>query len=276
MPWKEIKGRPYWYTSRRIGDRVVSEYGGRGLEGELWSMLKEEDKEVRRLERERRREERSWYAGLEAESAELAGRAIAAARSYLGAMGYHRRWRQWRRERGFVVNATDLIAGANLKPPDVAERVECLLDSLDITALANLAPGFMGGEVQSEANREKWTQRMIGDVNRHASELLGPGSAAGAERVLAVTAGLVFLELRLEESRSWSRRNSMETPLALDEHEQRRVDRLRRRYASLIKTLAEVRKLTAPLIGQIIVQNNARGGRGAVQAANIIQESPRP
>jgi hypothetical protein len=50
MPWKERKGRKYYYVSERIGRRVVSRYIGRGHEADHIAALVEEAQQLRRAE----------------------------------------------------------------------------------------------------------------------------------------------------------------------------------------------------------------------------------
>src|SRR3954454_3977837 len=99
MAWKRIGNHSYYYRSRRVGGRVVSDYVGRGEVATLMAQVTELD----RLERDERREEEQdereaaereemrfaeWFAAVE----DLANGALMAA-------GFHKHRGQWRRRR---------------------------------------------------------------------------------------------------------------------------------------------------------------------------------
>ena len=96
MAWEERSGRCYYYRKRREGGRVLSEYVGGGLAGEMAAMLEQMERERRAAEREPWRRQIAAEAALDQEVGEydeLVRRLTAAA---LLASGYYRAKRQWR------------------------------------------------------------------------------------------------------------------------------------------------------------------------------------
>jgi hypothetical protein len=105
MAWEtRQRGTRYYTRSRKVGGRVVREYVGRGIVGELAAREDEARRQQRtealaRRREERRRDEeesralRDLVASLDALAATLTA-------ATLGAAGYHRHDRgQWRRRR---------------------------------------------------------------------------------------------------------------------------------------------------------------------------------
>lgn len=106
MAWESrSRGGRYYTRSRRIGGRVVREYVGRGLLGELAEREDRAEREaraqataVRQQQRRRQQEEdralRELVIGIDRQAATLTAITLAAA-------GYHRPKRGvWRRRRG--------------------------------------------------------------------------------------------------------------------------------------------------------------------------------
>ena len=99
MAWKQIGAHRYFYLSKRVGDRVVSEYIGRGEAGDLLAQLKQ-------LEREECGERRAEKLA-EREAAEREERVVAdwfdqietIATGAMLAAGYHKHRGQWRKRR---------------------------------------------------------------------------------------------------------------------------------------------------------------------------------
>jgi hypothetical protein len=77
---------------------------------------------------------------------------------------------------------------------------------------------------------------------------LAGDSPSAAEWELCKSLALVWVELRQAEKSGWKHRTSPGANHALIDLVDRRVDRLRRRYASMLKTLAELRRLASPLL----------------------------
>ena len=99
MAWETRRGRPYYYSSRRIDGRVVKRYLGTGDLGGLAAGLQAEARLrrielVEALERERKRLEPADAAMAALDRA--CGLAIEAS---LVAAGYHKVNYEWRRRR---------------------------------------------------------------------------------------------------------------------------------------------------------------------------------
>ena len=98
MAWEtRERGGRYYTRSRRKDGRVVREYLGGGLVGELASetdRIRRERREINDLCRRRELER------LEAPVEELSEAAEILLRAHLIAAGYHRRKGEWRRARG--------------------------------------------------------------------------------------------------------------------------------------------------------------------------------
>ncbi len=100
MGFKIINGRTYYYRSRRIGERVLSEYCGTGRHGEFFHSLDAADRAERLDSREAERSERKHDAQREHSLDELVARVQVEATAHLQALGYHRPKRgPWRRRR---------------------------------------------------------------------------------------------------------------------------------------------------------------------------------
>ena len=101
-PWeRRERGGLYYTRSRKEGGRVVREYVGGGVLGELAARLDAEVRRRRDEERASRREERERLEALAAPLEELCEAAEVIARAALLASGYHRHNRgEWRKRRG--------------------------------------------------------------------------------------------------------------------------------------------------------------------------------
>ena len=101
MAWeRRERGGRYYTRSRREGGRVVREYVGGGLAGE---MAEEADRTKRELEEARREREKEELERLEALAApvlELSEAAEILAHAHLVAAGYHKHKGEYRRARG--------------------------------------------------------------------------------------------------------------------------------------------------------------------------------
>lgn len=253
----------YYYRSRRVNGRVVREYvgGGRGLMGELAREFDEDDRfesEYRRAAAERARAERARRAA-EARS-ELARvdrmvrPGLEAARGLLEALGCRKHGGQWRRRRGAVMGELATLAGD--------------LGGLAVRATPGALPSWESGVCQSAhwlIERCPWgiesnAAYIENQVLEHARELAGDVTT-GAEWGLCVTAAFVWLELRVHEANEWSEVRDKRAAETAEQH-QRHIDRLRRRYSEVVKTLGVVRRLAAPVmkLQQTNIQINNGGG----------------
>ncbi len=102
-PWERRERGGFYYTrSRREGGRVVREYIGGGVLGELAAQL---DAEIRRIREEEantwREERKSMEALLDKPVEELCRAAEILSRAVFVAAGYHQHNRgEWRKRRG--------------------------------------------------------------------------------------------------------------------------------------------------------------------------------
>ena len=100
-PWeRRARGGLYYTRSRKEGGRVVREYVGGGILGELAARLDAEDRQRREEMAASRREERERLDPLSAPVEELCDAAEVIARAVLIASGYRRHNRgEWRKRR---------------------------------------------------------------------------------------------------------------------------------------------------------------------------------
>jgi hypothetical protein len=99
MGWD--KGGRYYTRSRREGRRVVREYVGGGITGDLAAQFDALERQKREAEREALRVGREEVAALDAPLAELDELADLVARAALAAAGFTQHHRgEWRKRRG--------------------------------------------------------------------------------------------------------------------------------------------------------------------------------
>jgi hypothetical protein len=101
MAWERRKRGGLYYTrSRKEGGRVVREYVGGGILGELAARMDAEDRPRREEEAAYQREEREHLEALSAPVEELCDAAEVIARAALIASGFHCHNRgEWRKRR---------------------------------------------------------------------------------------------------------------------------------------------------------------------------------
>ena len=101
-PWeRRERGGLYYTRSRKEGGKVIREYVGGGLLGELAARTDAEERRLREEEKASRREERERLDALVAPVEELCEAAEVIARAALIASGYHQHNRgEWRKRRG--------------------------------------------------------------------------------------------------------------------------------------------------------------------------------
>ena len=100
-PWeRRERGGPYYTRSRKEGGRVVREYVGGGVLGEIAALADEYERRRREEEAAFCKEERERLEGLMAPVDELCEVAEVLARAALVAAGYRRHNRgEWRKRR---------------------------------------------------------------------------------------------------------------------------------------------------------------------------------
>ena len=101
VAWEEReRGGRYYTRSRREGGRVLREYVGGGLAGELAAEADRERRELEEAQREREREDIERIKALAAPVLEVSEAAEILARAHLVAAGYRRRKGEYRRVGG--------------------------------------------------------------------------------------------------------------------------------------------------------------------------------
>ena len=101
MAWeRRERGGRYYTRSRREGGRVVREYVGGGLAGELAAEEDRIRRELAEKQREREKEEMERLKALAAPVLEVSEAAEILAHAHLIAAGYHRHKGEYRRARG--------------------------------------------------------------------------------------------------------------------------------------------------------------------------------
>jgi hypothetical protein len=99
MAWEDRNGRKYYYRKRREGKRVISEYVGTGLAGEIAEIFDIESKHENNYKR-------AVFQGQK-ESAQVMAEQVRQIETFTRAMtramllmsGYHAHKRQWRKYR---------------------------------------------------------------------------------------------------------------------------------------------------------------------------------
>ena len=99
MAWEKRVGRFYYYRSRRAGERVRKQYIGAGEFAEALAHSDETISLIRKLERDKGREEVGRLEDLATPVLEIDETIDVLARAALVAAGYHRHKGEWRRER---------------------------------------------------------------------------------------------------------------------------------------------------------------------------------
>jgi len=103
MPWEKRRNRAYYYRKKRVGQRVISEYVGRGEYAEFIARIEAQDREHRAFTREMECHElQEMHKEVEVcdelmDEVEKAIRALT--QGWMLAHGYHMHKGQWRRRR---------------------------------------------------------------------------------------------------------------------------------------------------------------------------------
>jgi predicted ATPase len=99
MAWEERRGRRYYYSKRRIGKQVVSQYHGAGALAESWADIDTFNQRRAALERQRHREEQAVEAAMDQQIDALGILLNHLIAVHLLVTGHHVHKRQWRKQR---------------------------------------------------------------------------------------------------------------------------------------------------------------------------------
>ena len=99
MGWERRGSGNYYYRKRRVGGRVVTEYVGKGLAAELGTLIYDQTRTERELERSVQEKARAEEEEIDQAMDELEKLVQAITRGYLIAQGYHTHKGQWRHKR---------------------------------------------------------------------------------------------------------------------------------------------------------------------------------
>ena len=99
MGWENRNGRRYYYRKRREGGRVVSEYVGNGLAGEIAEIFDAEDRCENEYKRHQLREQKASEQAIDSQTGEVEKYTWTITRACLLLAGYHTHKGQWRKLR---------------------------------------------------------------------------------------------------------------------------------------------------------------------------------
>lgn len=97
MAWEDRNGRRYYYRKRRAGKRVMSEYVGSGLAGEIAEIFDAEDRYEAEYKRAELREQKTRVQAIDSQAGEIEKYSRAFTRACLLLAGYHPHKGQWRK-----------------------------------------------------------------------------------------------------------------------------------------------------------------------------------
>ena len=130
-------GKSYYYTSRRIGSRVVREYQGCGLLANVSARLDESNRTLRQIDRDLERLQCAKKHSINEKLRKWLARINATVEDTMLANGWHQHNREWRRKRGNAMGTlaktdaacstwvpSELVATAGPLNADVKKRAE--------------------------------------------------------------------------------------------------------------------------------------------------------
>jgi len=99
MAWENRNGRWYYYRKRRSGKRVISEYMGTGLAGEIAEIFDAEDRSETEHKRCELRKQKARFMEIDIQAGKVEEYTRAITQACLLLAGYHTHKRQWRKLR---------------------------------------------------------------------------------------------------------------------------------------------------------------------------------
>lgn len=99
MGAEKRRGRVYYYSKRRVGNRVVSEYVGKGAVVDFEEHLALKRKQEKQAERERLEAARRMLADVDSQVDSVSALIDTMVKGYLTANGYRSHKGEWRKKR---------------------------------------------------------------------------------------------------------------------------------------------------------------------------------
>jgi hypothetical protein len=242
MGWKTINGHEYYYRSRRVGGRVVSEYVGKGDSGAVFAALAALDAEDKEDERRHRRQEVEHDRALDRVVAEARDLAVAV----LKAAGFHQHKGEWRKRR----MSTDLAkTEAPSPPPSVPAPVTRRRE------FGHIVDNWLLYEVvEATVSKEGKNRESIAkEIRERAGELAGPNPTP-ADVLAAEATALAWYAMRISEAKDIASKGTRTIQQA--DHAMRRVEHATRRLHAGLRTLALLRKLNRPAVQVVNIGQN--------------------
>ena len=266
MGWRTINGRRYYYRCERVNCKVVTIYGGKGLSGEF-EELYETTRRILRTQRkaaveERREADRAFDAMVDGWVEDAKRLAV----EFLKERGWHQHKRTWRLKRKVSMKdqSTDIATVSKPDPPASPAKKSAVKrrQRLDMMAASAIATKLLGdtGDDPYQGQRKV----IIDDVAEQAERLAGPDPSE-LEWALCQTAALAWGALRTVEFHI-NMHLAQRTPEKI-KHDDDRIERAQRRYLSILRMLAQIRKVSGP---SVLVVNQGQNqqtliGSGPVQ-----------
>jgi hypothetical protein len=265
--------RGYWYRSKREGGRVVKEYVGRGVAGEVMAQLESLDRQSEALARVYERAGAAEMQALDREVKAACDVAAAAMSVTLEDAGYRLHARsQWRKKR--ARGHRERSMKKQLAQPQKRGREEVESKVNEMFAQASSDP---------EKARQLVKQARESGIAAHLEALFGDMAAQAWNAMKSRCLGEDHLALEATESKMETMRAELSGPhppalesllvervmlcwfylhyretiyiqqmfhlsMAQVEHHQKQIDRAQKRYLASIKALAQVRRLQLPSV----------------------------
>ncbi len=279
-------GKPYYYTSHRIGERVVKEYHGSGWNVFLMARVDEGNRVLRKIDRDTDRlrsakrqrvnaKLRKWLAGIDATVADA-----------MLANGWHQHNREWRRKRE---NAMGTLATTDTGlqtwvpselgtmvldriSPEVKEKAKAgdrsvlpevnrFLDNPAAKALfGDIGRIVLHKLVDLQANGDVlWEQALLRFASDLRTRLAGENTSALecllAERVVIAWMFVNFAELQ------YANQLEKRTTAAQAKYHFQRIEMANRNLLSACRTLAKVKKAKLPDVLAVVNVSTADAGK---------------
>jgi hypothetical protein len=259
MPWKERRGKQYYYQSRRVGRRVISDYVGTGLIAECTAQVDQLSRGRRALTRAQAWAVAEEFADIDRALDYLEQQLRTLVAATLEAAGFHQHHRgEWRKRR----MSTSKRATRSEQNPASLYTIVARADGPKATAddqaalrrLYDEVPAVwkgMGDLASSAQGRlitvavESYSHReAIGRTIRAVRDELGYGAASQLEKLLIEQIVICWLRMQIQEIRCTQALHDTDGCSATKaEHHERMLVSTQARYLRAIEGLARVRRL---------------------------------